>query len=134
MRVLSNYRTNPANTSEPLILVALDGKDVYGCNHRYAVIQRAWVPAMSWATGVLPPTARTRLLRLASANLTLQTDAPASNINPNLANSGTTDLMLLGVLLDHLQARQASALASEEQASAITSLQAALTALQQRTV
>lgn len=135
MRILNNYRANPLNTNEPLVLVALDGVDVYGCNHSYAVFPRASIPPKAWATGVLPPLQYRRILREASAKITIQPDAPKTSIDPNMANSGMTDSMLLGIVLERLQKRQANtALACDPQAEAITSVQAALASLQQRSV
>lgn len=134
MRFLTNYRADPTDTSEPYVLVALDGTDAYGINHRYAVIERGKIPTMTFATGVLPPTQFHQILRAAPADIRVQPDADKAAIDPNKASQGITDVMLLGIVLDRLQARQASALASAQQAGAIVDLQNALASLQQRPV
>jgi hypothetical protein len=135
MRFITNYRADPADTTEPLVLVGLDGSDAYGITHHYALIERGKIPAKTFATGVLPPSQYRQILRNAPADILLQADAEKTTLDPNKAVSGLTDVMLLGIALDHLQARQASAaLASEQQASAIADLQRALTSLQQRSV
>jgi hypothetical protein len=133
MRILSNYRANPNDASEPLVLMSVDSTDIYGLNHRYLVVERADIPAMSFATNVLPPMKYNAMARKASTRIQFQIDGPSAKINPNKANSDTTDLMVIGAVLDHLTARQAApSLASDQQATAITHLQLALTALQQR--